>query len=833
MKRTSILLAALGALGAASEARAGCYVPGDYDTISHALLYDCTDITVDGASYSWTKEPTTYLGLYESVTIRGDGVRPRLPTIIVKGYLTEIRLEFVELGASDGLYDPYSPAFKQTSGSLTLKDVVLGYPSRVGVSASRTNVELIDVRATGFGTEAVPIYLSGDANGDYTADGTYSTRIVGGTFTDNHVSSIMLNALSASIEGTTFSGNSAKSGADVVAWGDGAQSLDLIGITSVGASAVGVLEEEGVGGSVVTGNMDVYVKDSSFEGCTAVQAGGAVAVFTDETRVSSSAVIEGGSITNCSASAGGAVVAENMQLTVTGTSFSNNWAKGSGGAIAVSNGSYDIADAALKGNWAGEAGGAIVIIGAGGTVARSSVIGPTSGRAAIAGGGIGLYYAAATLDDVSFANLIVQPDTDGDALGAAVYADSSDLLVFGHGHDTFVNLWAPGGGAIAAVSSSVLLDDVVGRDLGALVGGGVLAYDSDVTVERSRFERFEGSYSGALLTSVATSSLHLANNRICGMIASEGASVVEFDAPVRGWVDVHNNAFVGGRATDGIVKLLRADYPGGTTSIVNNTFAWNFPLRADVVIYDSGADVRNNLFTGAPAGVAVDATVYGASGGYNLYFGNVKATDDPNGWLTGEGDVRGDPLLFGASADGCDADLHLQWGSPARDAGDPDPFYEDGDGSRGDIGAFGGPDGGIVDLDGDGAPSEVDCDDLDGAVRPGADEVPYDGVDQDCAGGDACDQDGDGFAAAVGACGGDDCDDGDLAIFPGAVEAIGDDVDQNCDGADAKTWIGGGGGCGCTSAGGLGGTWIALLALAAVPWRRRTGEGCVRRADGG
>ncbi|MFZ5481864.1 MAG: MopE-related protein, partial [Myxococcota bacterium] len=43
----------------------------------------------------------------------------------------------------------------------------------------------------------------------------------------------------------------------------------------------------------------------------------------------------------------------------------------------------------------------------------------------------------------------------------------------------------------------------------------------------------------------------------------------------------------------------------------------------------------------------------------------------------------------------------------------------------------------VVDADDDGFLARVDCDDGDAAVHPGADDVPGDGVDQDCADGDA------------------------------------------------------------------------------------------------
>ena len=89
-----------------------------------------------------------------------------------------------------------------------------------------------------------------------------------------------------------------------------------------------------------------------------------------------------------------------------------------------------------------------------------------------------------------------------------------------------------------------------------------------------------------------------------------------------------------------------------------------------------------------------------------------------------------------------------------------------------------GPVSDFSDADGDGYATEVDCDDADAAVNPGAAETWYDGVDQDCDGNDD-DQDGDGFDARV------DCDDTDPASHPDAGEVPDDGVDQDCDGSDA------------------------------------------------
>jgi len=128
-----------------------------------------------------------------------------------------------------------------------------------------------------------------------------------------------------------------------------------------------------------------------------------------------------------------------------------------------------------------------------------------------------------------------------------------------------------------------------------------------------------------------------------------------------------------------------------------------------------------------------------------------------------------------------------------------------------------------VDDDGDGFSEEDgDCDDDDASVNPEAEEVWYDGVDQDCSGGSDYDADGDGEDAESG--GGLDCDDtdaemntadvdgdgyspcegdchdGDRNLSPTNQDTVGDGIDQNCDGVDgfdgdgdgsASGWSGG------------------------------------------
>jgi MYXO-CTERM domain-containing protein len=77
--------------------------------------------------------------------------------------------------------------------------------------------------------------------------------------------------------------------------------------------------------------------------------------------------------------------------------------------------------------------------------------------------------------------------------------------------------------------------------------------------------------------------------------------------------------------------------------------------------------------------------------------------------------------------------------------------------------------------------NDDDCDDGDPASYPGAFELPYDGVDQDCDGVDLTDVDNDGYDG--GLVGGTDCNDFDQRVHPGASEGGWcNGVDDDCDG---------------------------------------------------
>jgi len=126
-----------------------------------------------------------------------------------------------------------------------------------------------------------------------------------------------------------------------------------------------------------------------------------------------------------------------------------------------------------------------------------------------------------------------------------------------------------------------------------------------------------------------------------------------------------------------------------------------------------------------------------------------------------------DPAIHPEAPELCDEVDRNCDGDPTADADDLLLWYADDDGD----GHADGSEllGSSCERIGTGSTLTDDCDDDDPARFPGAEELPYDGIDQDCDGADLVDVDGDGVPAEPF---GADCDDTNTAVH-GAFEADG------------------------------------------------------------
>ncbi|MCK6524611.1 right-handed parallel beta-helix repeat-containing protein [Myxococcota bacterium] len=498
---------------------------------------------------------------------------------------------------------------------------------------------------------------------------------------------------------------------------------------------------------------------------------------------------------------------------------------------------------ALADNWStttSSSGQGLYFIGGDLTLTSLDVSGHSGGS------GAAIYVAGASGETVSASGGLWSGNTTtGD--GGALYSEAPVTL---SGVSVQDNRATTSGGGVSVKSAAVTITDGDFTRNEAVYGGGLYVYKAAVTLKRTAFVQNEAQTGGGLYhhavdqkgANVTLSKVSFTKNVATsrgGGLASDDAKTVTSsrdtftgNSPEGASVLGGNNVYVKGSSfTDnagaglsvesaklGELEALSLRGNGGdglilassgAMSVHNNVAVGNgaagFLVSAPLsgVVLQNNDAVANRVGVDLQYGVAVTVTntiaALNTEDGFRVTSHSpviqyCDSSDNGDDWgdglsnLTGtSGNLSADPRYTGFTDDG-DPDndlLYLSSSSPCRDTGDPS--ISDPDGGRSDMGSFGGPDADNTDADGDGfKPSDGDCDESDAAVNPGAEEVYYDGLDGDCAGGDDYDQDGDGWAHPSGASGEADCDDEDAEVNPGATDADEDGVDQDCDGIDGE-----------------------------------------------
>ena len=151
-------------------------------------------------------------------------------------------------------------------------------------------------------------------------------------------------------------------------------------------------------------------------------------------------------------------------------------------------------------------------------------------------------------------------------------------------------------------------------------------------------------------------------------------------------ITISNNIIVNNTGTYSALML-----DGGSDIVLeNNTFANNESTNGTPFLFyffQSDPVLNNNI-------IIDNGTIWFAP------FGDPVVTYSCiTGGFAGEGNIDEDPLFIdpsvgnGSAYNGLTAVWGLLEGSPCIDAGDPDPMYNDPDGTRNDMGVYGGPNG--------------------------------------------------------------------------------------------------------------------------------------------
>jgi len=581
-----------------------------------------------------------------------------------------------------------------------------------------------------------------------------------------------------------------------------------------------------IGGGLYSSNCTVIIRDSDLTNGTAEGwsdwTGRGGLIYANE----GSLTINDSTITNGTVSTrGGLIYAETTTVTITDSTLMDGLSEDRGGLIHLSYGELNLTGSTLNLGDAVNYGGLIVAYDAPITIDDSILSNGTAGL----GGALDHYTFGGDRHALSITNSIFSENDAEWGPGGAIFAQYTGAITISD--TTFDSNFADEeGGAIyvADIEEDVLLTSNTYLENEATENGGAIHAKalSNLRIQTSDFIRNSSEQDGGALSTEDTQ-LFALRNLWCDNSAQDGGGI-QVDGESE-WTTLHNNRFVENEASNrgGGIRVRQH-----SANIVNNTFVGNSAYRGAGVQFHETNEYyfQNNLVSWNPAGDGIyvnapesdEETVdHSSHFTYNAWYENV--TDHSNvssGTLTLDStNVFEHPLISAYSNDGdCDNDeLWQTWGSPLIDAGDPLPSTTtDPDGSRSDIGAYGGeqadPDY-FVDADGDGYILMFDCDDADAAIHPEADEY-CDDKDNDCDGVvdedpvDAStwyqDSDEDGFGdpdTAVVQCdgpasyitNGEDCDDTRSDVHPGADEVC-NEIDDNCDEAidndaiDASIW---------------------------------------------
>ncbi|NOZ09226.1 MAG: hypothetical protein GXO91_10205 [FCB group bacterium] len=212
------------------------------------------------------------------------------------------------------------------------------------------------------------------------------------------------------------------------------------------------------------------------------------------------------------------------------------------------------------------------------------------------------------------------------------------------------------GGGLWAFNSQIIIDGTIFRENSATEGGGIYAASSTIELTDSILETNDAERGGGVFELYFTEFTNLRTFYYNNTADYGGSIYSELDnCQIINCTLTGNSALFGGNIYIG---------SQGSVTVLNSIF-WN-DIPEEVYFnqneFSGSFTVSYSDIDGGEAGVATNN----------------------NGVLNwNEGNINGDPLFLDPEND----DFHLTTDSPCIDAGNPDPQYDDPDGTRNDMGA--------------------------------------------------------------------------------------------------------------------------------------------------
>ena len=205
--------------------------------------------------------------------------------------------------------------------------------------------------------------------------------------------------------------------------------------------------------------------------------------------------------------------------------------------------------------------------------------------------------------------------------------------------------------------------------------------DSYVDIIGNIFTENSSAATGAAIDVSSSDNVFISQNIIANNTSSNLTGGI---ACINSSVEISNNIIVNNSGTYGAFSFKN----GSDALLVNNTIANNESTNPSPYLFF--------IFNAMPTIINCIITDTGTM--FFAPFGDPDVTYTCiTGGFTGEGNIDEDPMFIDPSAgngsayNGITAVWDLLEGSPCIDAGNPDPVYNDPDGTRNDMGAYGGP----------------------------------------------------------------------------------------------------------------------------------------------
>jgi len=356
-----------------------------------------------------------------------------------------------------------------------------------------------------------------------------------------------------------------------------------------------------------------------------------------------------------------------------------------GGAIYCNDSNPTIQNCLIDSCQAAEKGGGIYCHGSNPSISNNTLRGNQVYYGDGGGGGI-------ACDSSAYPNIVGNTFIGNQAYwGGAIYCYYADPLISGN---SLNENWADKGSGIHCRYSNPTISANTFDENWCGSSGTIYCYHSSPAVSNNTLNDNYACYGGGIYC-------HYSTPEVSGNILSGN------DAYIRGggiyclYSDptITSNTLTGNSAYDGGGIYCHDSNPSIELNEISSNIAENKgggiyldtsnPSLNKNTIVDNQAEQGGGIYISGSDPVLVNCIVWEnqPNGLYPAYGSNVQVTYsdinlDPV-W-PGEGNINADPLFINAAQ----GDYHLLWDSPCIDSGDPNPIYNDPDGSRADMGCY-------------------------------------------------------------------------------------------------------------------------------------------------